>query len=740
MKILLFLLLLTVTPRHWLYAQNPEAVAISGIVTDASTKLPVPYAHVGILRTKRGSICDHDGRFIILVSPGLYDLRFSAVGYRAEIRSFRTNGKDTTNIEVSLFTRTIELAEEVIIADREMARDMRSLYDQKLNSIDELTNKVEGVTMLQRANFASEASIRGMSSGQIATVVDGMKIFSACVDHMDPVSAYVEVDNLEKLEVSKGAFDLTQSQTIGGTINMVTEKPDFSKALSAEIETGFESVSRMKRVRSAVNVSGSDIAVRGTFSYRSSGDFYSGRSRRIQGSGFRKNNYKLDLTKKAGESHQFTLSFIGDNAWDIGYPSMLMDARETHSQIYSLEHRWNRSSSKVRSIVSKIYANRITHWMDDYERDVTARSVMKDMYMPMFGETTTAGITEKILFVLKEQTLSCIGEYYYLEAFADMTMKSINENISPMYLVNIGRAGLHNTSIALNYDRTIIDDLYLKMNARADYSSRNLHDETGKRLLKGTAGDTRLHQVYITTGLSSVLEYRFGAIYTASLAIAQSERMPTHLENYGFYLYNIHDGFFYMGNPDLKPERSRQIEWRWHVQRETLRYQLSVFYNVINDYIVGVKSTSEFKSYANIKKAKLTGLEGSGTLNISGHWSLSISGSYVRGQNEEFDEPLPFIPPFQGAAALTFEKDKLWFGFDTRFAARQNRIANKTTLEDRTEGFAVMNIRGSLKWGRHTEWKFGVENIFDTLYHEHLSINDLPGRGRNFYAGLTLTY
>lgn len=228
MKILLFLLLLTVTPRHWLDAQHPEAV-ISGIVTDASTKLPVPYAHVGILRTKRGSICDHDGRFIILVSPGLYDLRFSAVGYRAEIRSFRTNGKDTTNIEVSLFTRTIELAEEVIIADREMARDMRSLYDQKLNSIDELTNKVEGVTMLQRANFASEASIRGMSSGQIATVVDGMKIFSACVDHMDPVSAYVEVDNLEKLEVSKGAFDLTQSQTIGGTINMVTEKPDLVK-------------------------------------------------------------------------------------------------------------------------------------------------------------------------------------------------------------------------------------------------------------------------------------------------------------------------------------------------------------------------------------------------------------------------------------------------------------------------------------------------------------------------------
>lgn len=737
MKKALLLMLIGIVPLYPLEAQLQDH-EFFGVVKDAETKQPIPYANMSVMKTKYGCVCDKNGRFKVTLSPGVHDLRFSAVGYRAEIRSIRTTG-DTAGIEVLLFARTIELAEEVIIADRELARDIRSLYDQKLNSIDEVTNKIDGVSMIPRANFASEASIRGMSSGQIATVVDGMKIFSACVDHMDPVSAYVEVDNLEKLEVSKGAFDLTQSQTIGGTINMITEKPDFGKALTAEMETGYESVSRLKRVRSAVNVSGSDIAVRGTLSYKASEDFYSGQNRRVQGSGYRKTNYKLDISKKAGAEHRFNFSFIGDRAWDIGYPSMLMDARKTHSQIYSIDHKWERSSSVVRSLESKIYVNRIEHWMDDFDRDVTSRSVMKDMYMPMFGETTTAGVTEKILFVQKKQTLSFIGEYYYLEAFADMTMKSIDENVSPMYLVNIGRAGIHNVSGALNYDRTITDNLYWKINARIDHSNRNLHDETGRRLLKGTV-NAPLHQTYFTSGLSSVLEYRIGDAHTTSIALAQTERMPTHLENYGFYLYNIQDGFFYMGNPDLRPERTRQIEWRWGGQHSAARYQASLYYNIIHDYMTGVMNETEFKTYTNIKRATVAGLEGNVTLNMSHYWSISVSGSYVRGENEDINEPLPFIPPFQGTAALIYEREHLWLGLDSRFAASQKRVANKTTLEDGTKGFTILNIRGSLKWGRHTEWKFGVENIFDTLYHEHLSVNDLPGRGRNVYAALIVTY
>ncbi|MBL7994934.1 TonB-dependent receptor [bacterium] len=717
-----------------------QSMELRGVVKDATTNQPISYAHVSILETKRGCACDKDGRFTLSLPQGEYEIRISAMGYQEKRMLIRSQDIQASEIEVSLFTRTIVLTEEVVVANRESARDLRSLYDQKFNTVDDLSSKIDGVTLIQRANFASEPSVRGMTSGQIATVVDGMKIFSACVDHMDPVSAYVEVENLEKLEISKGSFDLSLSQNIGGTINMVTEKPDFEKRLFTENEAGYESVSRLKRVRSVVNVSRDNIAVRATFSYKRAGDFYAGKNNRVQRSGFEKNNYKVDLSKKIGAAHKVNVSFIGDNAWDIGYPSMLMDTRKTKSQIYSIEHRWERTSSRIRLIESKVYANRIEHWMDDYDRDVTARTVMKDMYMPMFGKTTTVGVTEQALIVDKKQAFRIIGEYYYLNAFADMTMESIANNVSPMYLVNLGGIDVNNISLAINYDRALNNRLYWKLNARTDYSDRSLHDKTGRRLLEGSISSAPLHQTYITAAISSVMEYHFSPAYTMSVALAQSERMPTHLENYGFYLYNIQDGYFYMGNPNLKPEQSRQIECRLISEHTASRFQLNVFYNIINHYVIGVLTDSEFKTYANINRARIAGVEGSGTLNLAARWSVAASVSYLYGVNDELNEPLPLIPPIQGSAALVYQNEIIWLGLDARVAGAQKRIAGKTSLEDETKSFAVLNMRGSIKWNSHLEWKFGVENIFDKLYHEHLSINNLPGRGRNIYTGIIVTY
>ncbi len=112
-----------------------------------------------------------------------------------------------------------------------------------------------------------------------------MKIFSACVDQMDPVSVYIKVENLQKLEVSRGAFDLTKSQGSGGTINFVTHKPDFNKKLHIELEGGYESVSNLRRLRGIINYSDSSYALRSTYSTKYAGDFYAGNNRLISNSG-----------------------------------------------------------------------------------------------------------------------------------------------------------------------------------------------------------------------------------------------------------------------------------------------------------------------------------------------------------------------------------------------------------------------------------------------------------------------
>ncbi len=87
-------------------------------------------------------------------------------------------------------------------------------------------------------------------------------------------------------------------------------------------------------------------SVRGSFSYRVADDFSPGGSAAISYSGYEKNNYKLDLSRKLNHAHLLTGSYLADNAWNIGYPVLLMDATLAQAKIYSLTHNWTRHEPK----------------------------------------------------------------------------------------------------------------------------------------------------------------------------------------------------------------------------------------------------------------------------------------------------------------------------------------------------------------------------------------------------------
>ncbi len=78
-----------------------------------------------------------------------------------------------------------------------------SFYNKTgLSSSDELIGRLGGVNMIRRGNYAYEPVIRGLSGGQINVTIDGMKMLGACTDKMDPVSSYVEPQNLESISIS----------------------------------------------------------------------------------------------------------------------------------------------------------------------------------------------------------------------------------------------------------------------------------------------------------------------------------------------------------------------------------------------------------------------------------------------------------------------------------------------------------------------------------------------------------
>jgi len=718
------------------YAQ-PVKAKVKGQVINKENQTPVAYANISILGSKKGTACDSTGRFNLTLPTGEYDLEISAIGFKPLFKTIDLVNNKYSLILIKLRPAIITYTEDILVyGEKETLQNM-----EWFNSTDDLIQKAEGVSMIRRANFALEPTIRGMSAGRIGLMVDGMKMFGACIDRMDPVTAYVETENLEKLEVSKGSFDMTQALSLGGTINLITHKPEFNQILYLESEIGYESVSNLKKIRGMINFADSSLAIRATISLKKSEDFFAGENLRVLQSGYYKNNYKIDMTKLFNTNHVLEFSFIGDNAEDIGYPPLLMDTRQTKSQIFRIEHTWQNPTSFINSLSSKLYYNRIDHWMDDYEREVSARVIMPDMYMPMFGKTKTIGLVEQIDFrVTNRHQLNLIFDLYRLSAFADMKMISIFPDVSEAYLINLGDIQLYSFATVVDHNWILSEKTRVRTNIRYDYSPRDLENEFGRRQLTGFWDIGKLKNNYSVISFSSSVEYSITNKQVVQLSLALNHRLPTHIENYGFFLYEITDGFFYTGNPQLKPEQSRQIELAVTQMFHPFNIQAKVYFIDVKDYIGGLLSSGDFKIYSNIASALITGAEIHGNIRITHQLNFYASAEYTYGQNRTLKEPLPFIPPLEAKIGLNFQKNSFGLGINCRIVSNQNRIAFHSTLEDITGSFFLLNFNSRVKLINNLSAYFGVDNIFDKLYHEHLSINNFPSRGRNIYGGLIFDF
>ena len=741
--LLLSLLLALISFPSFTMAQH---AMLHGVVRDASSGEGVIFASIQVVGHQVGTACDAMGHFSLHISPGDYTLQVSAIGYQTQRIDVSLPVEHQQQLRINLQPEIV-LFDEVVVNARGPQVDDLAASPHRMNATEDLLDRVPGADFIQRANFAWEPVVRGMSGGQLGLVIDGMKIVGACVDKMDPTSAYVEVENLEKLELSKGGFDLTQASQIGGTVNFVTQKPRFDKPFYADAEVGYESAAALRRGRISGGFSRGKTSVRGSYSYKIADDFASGGQQDVFNSGYQKNNFKIDISRLVGESHEFTASLLADNAWDVGYPVLLMDATLAQAKIYSLTHSWKPVNSRVSSLETRVYHNTVDHWMDDFERDVMERRVMRGMNMPMYGYTRTSGAISTLDIGLDSRTLRITLDAYQTESFGDMWMFSLFENIPDMYLLNLGDVLVQHGAVSLDYSTPLTDKLGARVNARFDYSPRDVRMDEAVDILAGRWDTDELAKTYVLGNASATFEYKVNSQTRLRLAAAYVGRLPTHVENYGHYVYNYVDGYFYSGNPNLKPERSSQVDLGVEHWSDRFGIRANVFANYIQNFIVGLNdeglvggsSTLRFRVFDNSDAAMMMGAEMSGVFQVTKDIEIAGTMAYTRGQNVEYDEPMHLIPPFSGLLSVRYNKEKWWGEVETRMALPQNRVARVVAEEDGTDGYFIVNLRSSLTLANEYELKTGVDNLFDTYYHEHLSLGNLPSLGRNIYLAVAVS-
>lgn len=714
----------------WCLAGSPET-EIRGRVSDENGT-PIPYAHV--MTSDRGTSCDANGRFTLRVGPGAHVLTASAMGYAPKSVDVTGSG-DSIRIEITLTETSLTLQDAVVIYGE---RDRSYSAAHKRNSIDDHFREIDGVHTLRRANFASEPVIRGYSADRISIVVDGVSVQSACVDKMDPVSAYVETENLDRMEIDKTGFDLSYGRQIGGTVNLVPEKPALERPLSVRSSVSYEHASALKRMMTIVQHGGKQWAFRLSASGKRAGDYRAGGGQRISNSGYDKVNVHAGVLAQPSARRSLELSAIVDGAWDIGYPSMIMDTRRTKAALMTLNYT-ERPRAGMNEWNVRLYANRIEHWMDDEDRDVTQRDIMPDMHMPMFGRTATVGVRTEAVWLEARRLFKVTVDGHRARAFADMRMDPIDPDVDDMALVNLGDVADTRASLTLDWRRRLGKVWEWRVSVRGDVIHRNPSDGDGIRSLRIFYPTEKLTWTHGSISAGTQWIWQWNAGQRLTFGLSRLTRPPTMIETHGYFLYNAQDGRMYVGNPGLSDEVKTQVEVQWQRTAGRVRSEVALYVHEISNYIIGRPWDDAYYTYAGLRKARITGSEASIDVQWSRAWTSKASVTAMRGTNRDDDEPLPQIAPVQGSISMRWEPAGHRHDVIVRWAAPQRRVSS-VAREDRTAGYWTLDWNAAVQLSDRVELRTGVENIFDKRYHDHLSYNNLPARGRNIYAGLDMRF
>ena len=198
----------------------------------------------------------------------------------------------------------------------------------------------------------------------------------------------------------------------------------------------------------------------------------------------------------------------------------------------------------------------------------------------------------------------------------------------------------------------------------------------------------------------------------------------------------------FMGDPQLKPERSTQGDIWADGRYENVSVHFGAFYRKMQDYITILERTDltnqlplsvppRVYQYIN-GDATFYGVDASIAVGITNEVTVHTTGSYLYGQDDELDEPAIGVSPLQGSLGVRYEElmGRFYVEATGNAVGSQERVAS-TRNEASTPGYQTADLRAGVGLANGITLRGGVLNVFDKDYYDHLNARNpfaLPDR------------
>jgi len=594
-----------------------------------------------------------------------------------------------------------------------------------------------GFGIEKRGNYGVEPVLRGFKYSQLNVQFDGgVHSANACPNRMDPAISQISPEEIQKIEVIKGPYNVRFGSIFGGVINIISKRPDRrnDQLVSGNINLGYQSNGGNFYSNLFTQVVGKkfDFSLNG--GYKDYGNYKSGSGQEIASS-FTRWGYTIKAGANISEKQRLQFTLRQSSAKDVLYAGLPMDADKDNSTIASLDYGIHNLSETIFMLKAKLYGSFVTHEMSNLKRPAAHFThAVSPVEAQVYGGRTEVGLnigSKDVLFVgLDVKNIAkqgyrdrevfinpCHPEQVFdpPKKFRDKTWQDSKKNDLGIFIEN--KYSLSQSLIWLTGLR--IDYVSYAINDPAD--DFNAHYQ-GNIIPESKINPT------ITTSLSWLLEGDVNIQWAAARAVRSPDLSELFINHFNIGM----DAYEYLGNPNLKSEVNYQTDIRIEKNWENVSLYGDVFYSYLQNYITAKLDTTVHKKYllckppqgtkvfSNIDQAFMTGFEAGVDISFLNNFTYSLGGAYTYAQNISWEEPISEIPPLTVNTALSFHTRKIKTQAHARIVGEQNRVSESFN-ESTSPGFTVIDFFFS-----YTPWEFlsidaTVTNIFDVNYIEHLS-------------------
>jgi len=529
--------------------------------------------------------------------------------------------------------------------------------------------------------------------------------------------ATIPVDDIERIEIVKGpASVLYGSSAMGGVINIITKQ---GKQEGIYGSIGSEAGSwKYWKTKGELNGKKGVLDFYGSAS-RSSMDEYSTRDYgKIKNTGYNDETLSARIGYSFFDNQHISFGFQHWRGWDIGSPGARYspdpdDYKDIERNRFDLEY-------KTETFKGGYYFTKIS---DEDHEGSTGNSELT------LKKTTTQGLSLQKIFSIDEHRLIIGGQWDRVEVKSSRNTGAPynpNSQYDSYGLFSEGRLSLFNKKLLLN------------AGIRYDYFENEILPTEGITSLKPRKENldhltVRGGMVYKITDSFSIK----GNAGTAFRAPAPDELATDYISSWGTH---------YIGNPDLKPEKSTSYDVGVAYTKDLFKSELTFFHSIFRDKILSYDDSAlKAKTFKNVEGAIIQGVEGNFSYDIGLAAGLNFSlepflnftyhtrySSKDESEIQKYGKTLQYIPKSTAAFGIRAGKDK-WdlrlianYTGDEKVVDWNSSSSNYGKVINKND-FTVVNLKGSYRPLKNFELTISVENLFDRAY-EYVQYYPMPRR------------